>query len=157
MKGLLTVAVMSMVLCSGCATIFSGSRQNVQISSSPSGALAAVYDKNNMKVFEARTPASTSLPKGSGYFSPGTYRIEVTKEGYEPGKAYISSGLNGLYILNIFTGFIGFLIVDPLTGAMWTLEPAMINVDLRPLDNAQLNVPTGTMDGQLSYAGYMRN
>ena len=35
----------------------------------------------------------------------------------------MSSRINGWYVGNIvFGGFIGWLIVDPLTGAMWTLD-----------------------------------
>jgi len=55
--------------------------------------------------------------------------------------------LNGWYIGNLlFGGLIGLLIVDPLTGAMWTLDPKDINLILEkktaglPSDRRALSV-----------------
>ena len=45
--------------------------------------------------------------------------------------ALISSGINGWYFGNfILGGVIGLLIVDPITGAMWTINPERIDVKL---------------------------
>jgi hypothetical protein len=41
--------------------------------------------------------------------------------------------MDGWYLGNIvFGGLVGLLVVDPLTGAMWKLDPTM-NADLTPL------------------------
>ena len=48
--------------------------------------------------------------------------VEVSKEGFEKKTIQIESKTNGWYIGNLLFGsLIGFLIIDPLTGAMWTL------------------------------------
>jgi hypothetical protein len=40
----------------------------------------------------------------------------------------VDSTINGWYVGNIvFGGFIGWLIVDPLTGAMWALDTEHVN------------------------------
>jgi hypothetical protein len=86
-----------------------------------------------MKVWESSAPASVSLKRGSGYFSGASYRVEVTKDGYDKSTVQISSGLNaGWYLLGnaLVGGLIGWLIVDPISGAMWSLAPEKINSEL---------------------------
>ena len=63
------------------------------------------------------------------------YRLEMIADGYIPQNAEISSTLNGWYVGNIiFGGLIGLFIVDPLTGAMWTLDPKDMNLVLSKKD-----------------------
>ena len=52
------------------------------------------------------------------------------KEGYVPYSAKIERGVDGWYILGnlFFGGLIGWLIVDPATGAMWTLRDLHVNL-----------------------------
>ena len=52
------------------------------------------------------------------------YTVTFKKEGYDAHSATIKRGLDGWYILGnlVFGGVIGYLIVDPATGAMWKLE-----------------------------------
>jgi hypothetical protein len=112
----------------------SGSSQNIRISSSPDNASVVIYDKHNMKVWDSSTPAVVNLERGDGYFSGSSYRVEITKEGYEKQTVQISSGLNGGWYLAgnlVLGGLIGWIIVDPISGAMWTLKPKDISADLR--------------------------
>jgi len=118
----------------GCASIMSGGTQKISISSSPDKANIEIYDVYNMKIWSASTPAIATLKRGDGYFSGAIYRVEITKEGYEKQVIQISSSLNGGWYLPgncLLGGFIGWLIVDPISGAMWNLEPKNITSDLR--------------------------
>lgn len=53
-----------------------------------------------------------------------SYKVLVSKEGYKDIEFTIDSRANGIYLAGnlVFGGLIGWLVVDPLTGAMWTLD-----------------------------------
>ena len=59
--------------------------------------------------------------------------MEITKEGYETQVIQISAMPSGWYLLGnlVFGSLTGWLIVDPLTEAMWTLRPDDINSELQ--------------------------
>lgn len=125
--------VCAVVLVTGCATIVSGGDQDIPIKTRPTEARVRVLDSHNMEVWSSRTPTTVTLDKGVGYFKGARYILEIEKEGYEPRTISIRSSLNaGWYIAGnlLLGGWIGWLIVDPLTGAMWTLEPDMVNLNL---------------------------
>lgn len=50
--------------------------------------------------------------------------MDFSKPGYAKHSAQIHRGLNGWYLFGnlFFGGLLGYLVVDPLTGAMWTLD-----------------------------------
>ncbi len=86
-----------------------------------------------MEVWSSETPTTVSLKRGSSYFQGASYRIEVEKKGYAKKQFQITSTLNaGWYIIgNLFIGgWIGWLIVDPITGAMWNLSPEKVSIAL---------------------------
>lgn len=126
MKKNIIVSALSLVcvLFSGCASIVDGGAQTVRINSNPSGAKLSIFDKNGKAVVVQTTPASISLKRNSGFFSGEKYKVIFETPGYYPKQTYIQSTMNGWYLGNvIFGGVIGLLIVDPATGAMWTLSP----------------------------------
>ena len=115
-------------LCiSGCATIVSQSSWPVTIKSSDFPATFTIINNRGQEIHRGVTPETVMLHSGSGYFQAATYPIKFsTTEGKES-CAVIESTLNGWYWGNIlFGGLIGFLIIDPGTGAMWAL-PDVIN------------------------------
>ena len=119
---------------SGCASIVSKSKQEVRITSSPLGANVAITDRRGATV-EGITPVLVRLKRGAGYFKKAAYAVEIFKEGYEKQTVQISSRVNKWYWVNIplfigLLGPIGMLILDPATGAMWTLKPDRIHVNL---------------------------
>lgn len=130
-KIVVVVAISSMVL-SGCASIMSGSNQTIAIKSAPSEAALKVYDDKGEVIINDKTPYIATLKRGTGFFSRAKYRAVVEKEGYESNDIKIEGRLNGWYLGGnlLFGGLIGWLIVDPATGAMWTLEPKEVNADL---------------------------
>jgi hypothetical protein len=63
-----------------------------------------------------------ALNRSAGYFKGGSYTIRISKDGYRDQNLQIQSSINGWYIGNIiFGGLIGWVIVDPITGAMYSL------------------------------------
>lgn len=117
----------------GCATIIKGSDQKVGFQSTPSGAKVSVFDINGQLVADGTTPVTIPLKKGASYFQAAKYRIVFEAPGRQKKEIWLSGSLEGgWYIAGNFLvgGLIGWLIVDPLSGAMWTLSPSNVSATL---------------------------
>lgn len=117
----------------GCATIIKGSDQKISFQSDPDGAKVSVYDSNDMLVADGKTPITLPLKKGDGFFQAAKYKVVFEAPGYQKKEVWLSGNLEaGWYLAGNFLvgGFIGWLIVDPATGAMWNLKPANVNARL---------------------------
>jgi hypothetical protein len=112
----------ALCLLTGCASVMCGSKQAVSIDSRPRGADVLVYNSQCEVVFQKTTPCVATLPRRHGDAKSGNYVILIKKEGYEPAQIPLAGRVNTAYYLNILCGGVGFL-VDPITGAMWTLQP----------------------------------
>ncbi|MGJ7462771.1 hypothetical protein ACR80S_16890 [Halomonas sp. MA07-2] len=129
----LTTAIATLSIMTGCATIVGDKEQTVTINSSPSTANVMITDERSMEVHSSTTPTTVQLRKSDGsYFGGKTYTVEISKDGYASRTMMINSSPNGWYIGGnlLFGGLIGWLIVDPLTGAMYNLTPDSINASL---------------------------
>ena len=138
-QGILIIAASSLLSASsGCASIVSKSIYPVSITSEPSGADITVFNNKEKAIFEGKTPATLELKAGRGFFQAGDYTVKFSKSGYKEITVPIRQGLDGWYLFgNIFVGgLIGWVIVDPITGAMWTIEDRHIN--LQPLESSAL-------------------
>ena len=129
---LLLVALLGLSI-SGCASIVAGGDQKIGIQSDPSEATIRILDADGTTVFNSQTPATAVLKKGNGFFKGANYRISIEKQGYKTQEVVLTSSLNaGWYLLGNFLlgGIIGWLIVDPMTGAMWSLSPEKVNAQM---------------------------
>ena len=126
MKKLLSlfmVLVLALAFTS-CSSIVHRGKQDVKIKSQP-GANIVIKDNFGNTIIEGEEQLSVKLDRAKGFFEKGNYVIEVTKEGYKPVTMSLTGEMNkGSYIVgNLFSWqILGWLIVDPLTGAMWTLS-----------------------------------
>ena len=127
-----SLVVIVVFMLSSCASIVSTSDWPIRIGSTPEGADVTITDiEEGKKVHTGKTPTTVTLSSKGSYFKGKTYRVEVSKKGYTTQSTEIRSTMNKWYIGNLlFGGLIGFLIVDPLTGAMWTLDPKDVNLIL---------------------------
>jgi hypothetical protein len=120
-----SLAVLSLA---ACASIVSDSKEVVTISSSPTAAQIAIADQSGVEVYRGTTPATVTLDASAGYFDGQAYTVTFSKAGYDPTTVKVDSRINGWYVGNIvFGGFIGWLVVDPLTGAMWALDAEQVS------------------------------
>ena len=116
----------------GCASVHSKGNNSytIKVLSSPSEAKVRVRDGKDEVVYTGETPTTVKLRSSAGYFKKAKYTFDFTKPGYKPASVVIQADLNRWYFGNVVLGgFIGSLVVDPLTGAMYTLDDT-VNVEL---------------------------
>lgn len=106
-------------LMSSCATIISGSKQNVAFSSNPSAATIFIDE-----VEVGKTPFEIKLARKS------EHSVMIKLEGYQTYQTNLTKRFNGWYVGNILIGGLIGLIVDPITGAMYNLTPKQINAEM---------------------------
>lgn len=136
MKEINTILLFLLILMTGCATIMSGTRQEIRFNSHP-GRAAVLIDE----VEVGKTPFQIRLSRNRNY------QVMIMLEGYKTYEITLKRKFNAWYIGNIaFGGVIG-LIIDPLTGAIYTLTPKEVNVELnektafyREKDNIYVNI-----------------
>ncbi|GAA5482118.1 hypothetical protein [Haloferula sargassicola] len=121
------------LLCSNCATVFNRTTQPVRVASNPSGLTFKVTDKEGVVVGNGTTPGEVRLKTSSNYFVPAAYIFTFSKNGKVVGSQVLTARVSGWYAGNILIGgLIGLVIVDPLTGAMYTL-PDDVNFGGQPM------------------------
>lgn len=119
------------VLTSSCASIVSKSSYPISINSAPSEAQVVIKNKKGIKVYSGQTPTTLKLKSGSGFFGKASYQVTFTKEGFNTKTVPVEFKLDGWYFGNLLLGgFLGMLIIDPATGAMYKLDTEFINETL---------------------------
>jgi hypothetical protein len=125
------VLLTALLFALGCASIVSKSSYPIIINSQPDQATITIKNEDGLSIYRGSTPTTVTLKPSTGYFQGQSYTVTFSKDGYEEQTAFINYELDPWYIGNIlFGGLIGLLIVDPLTGAMWTLEPDVLQIGL---------------------------
>lgn len=117
MYRLMLMALAALTL-NGCATIMNDQRATVAVLSEPAGAEYAITNRAGAEVARGVTPGTEQLDASAGYFRPESYRVQ-----YSTGEtARLDARLSGWYVPGLILSLVGGLIVDPLTGDMWTLD-----------------------------------
>ena len=136
-------------IVSGCASILDSGEKSVHLNSNPPGAKVTISNDEGKVVFAQTTPAVVNLARSSGYFHGEDYRLIFEAPGYSSYETRITSQIDGWYFGNIiFCGLIGMLVVDPMTGDMYTLSTREINCSLvpsiTPATSADMKAPATT-------------
>lgn len=125
------IMMVSIFLFSSCASILSKSTYPLSINSNPSNAKISITDKKGKEIYLGNTPATVKLKAGAGFFSKAEYQVKFSSPGYDEKIVPITFKLDGWYFGNLFLGgFLGMLIIDPATGAMWKIETEFLNETL---------------------------
>ncbi len=130
MKKASICALAAMLFLSSCATIMSGSKQNVKFESNPSAATIYIDE-----VEVGKTPLEMLLARKN------SHDVQIKLEGYKTYETKLTKKFNGWYIGNLLIGGIVGLIIDPITGAMYNLSPNQINAQMAK--NTALNYKKG--------------
>jgi hypothetical protein len=123
-----------------CASIIGkGSPETLNVRSAPEQADIVIIDEKGTKIFSGKTPTTVSLEKKRGFFRGKKYTVKISKTGYKEQNITVDTVVNGWYIGGnlVFGGLIGWLIVDPATGAMWSLDTNEINVTLEEMKQSK--------------------
>ena len=115
-----------------CATIISGSRQEVLINSNPKKALVSINE-----IEMGQTPIQKKLKRNQ------EYNVILNLEGYKPYRTTLEKKFNAWYVGNVLIGGIIGLVVDPITGAMYKLKPE--EIDGRPQQGSTYRTDNGTL------------
>lgn len=118
-KTIISSSLAIALLTTSCATIVSGSKQNVKFSSNPSTATIFIDE-----VEVGKTPFEIKIARKS------EHSVMIKLEGYQTYETKLTKKFNAWYIGNIlFGGLIG-IIIDPITGAMYNLSPDQVNAQM---------------------------
>jgi hypothetical protein len=112
----------------GCATIMSGTHQEVPVNVQPAGAIVCV-DGTDV----GRAPLTVDLKRKEAHV------LMLEKDGYRPEVFLVGTAPNPWTVFNVYPlillpGPIGVL-VDALTGAVYDMYPARVYVALEELDS----------------------
>ncbi len=113
------------LLASGCATVFTGTHDEVTIRSEPEGALIYIDGLE-----EGRTPATLDIKR------PGVTNTEVTLrlEGYEPRTFVLRKEFNAVSVVNL--ACVICWAVDVATGSITKYRRSGYDIELVPEDHA---------------------
>ncbi len=98
--------LLAALLQSACATIMTGTFQEVEIDSKPSG--ASVYVNGDLA---GTTPCEIDLDQDTEPY------VVLKKEGYADTRVKLKKSINGWLVLDIFTGLVPGMLVDARAGA----------------------------------------
>lgn len=127
-KRLVTVAL-SAAMLPACATITRGTDQSFVIESDPPGATAELSTGVSCK-----TPCALRLKRRTAF------TVDITRPGYEPVRATVTSGVSGgggaAMAGNVILGGIIGAVVDGTNGSMNELRPNPLRVNMVRLNSA---------------------
>lgn len=124
-RTILFLVVPFVALCvAGCAALVSGSKQKVEITSSPEQASFKILNTLNVEVASGTTPETVKLPRKSEYV------VHIELEGYKEAKVPLERGTNGWVWGNILCGGLIGLLVDFTSGSAYKLEPDQVHLEL---------------------------
>jgi hypothetical protein len=118
-----------------------GSDQELNFKSDPSGATISIFDRNGMMVSGGKTPVTLPLSRGDGFFQAARYKVVFEAPGFEKKEIWLTGSLDtGWYLVgNFVAGYLlGWLVIDPISGAMWNLKPSSVTASLDPAATAAM-------------------
>jgi len=121
----------------GCATVLHSRPEPITITSEPPEAHVTVTNLwTGQRILQATTPVVAPLARHAGYMRPGRYEITVEKPGYQLYVIILQAEVEKQYVGNVAVrGPLGFLVIDPFTGAMYAL-PSRLHAVLVTADSA---------------------
>lgn len=119
------------LLNTSCASIVSKSQYPVYLSTQPVDSEVTIKNRQGFTIYQGKTPASVMLPASAGFFKKASYDIEFKAEGYKSLSVTLDSKLDQWYLFgNIFLlplAPVGWLVLDPATGAMYKIPVEYVN------------------------------
>lgn len=127
------LAVLAFSCLPNCATIVSGTKQDITLNSNPPGADVRVFQGRVIgsvdgfpEVASGNTPVVVSLQRDK------QYTVIAEAPGYKQARMVVDQNFNGWVLGNIIFGWILGGAIDYLSGAWWRLNPDTIALRLHP-------------------------
>jgi len=114
-----TLGGIVLLLMTGCATIIHGTRQDVGISSTPTGASVTI---DNLQ--SGTTPVFSKLRRKDNHV------VRISLPGYQPMDLTLTSSVSGWVWGNVAIGGLIGLAVDAISGGMYKLSPEELSAAL---------------------------
>ncbi len=109
---------------SGCASLMNTPIQNVRIESEPNNLNYVITNQRGEEIRSGTTPDSVALRTSDGLFQKSRYYVTVENTANQTQTNKLDGKITGWYWVNLISsipGMIGLFIIDPFTGAMFTL------------------------------------
>jgi hypothetical protein len=117
------------LLNTGCASLLGQSSWPVYVDSVNSDCDFVVRNQYGLEVNTATTPKLLRLASGIGFFEKADYTLTFIRSDLSEFEIKLPAKINPWYYANIpMVNLIGLGLVDPATGAMWSL-PNRVRVD----------------------------
>lgn len=111
---------------SSCASILSSSKYPISINSSPTDRIYKVYNRSGELVQKGSTPDIIELDAQESYMKREAYRVQVVDQNGVVHEKEVNFHVDGWYATNILFfigyGLPGYFIIDPMAGAMFTIN-----------------------------------
>jgi hypothetical protein len=120
-KLLIAVAALVALATGGCATMFTGSTQQLTVSSQPPGARVMVNG-----AYSGVTPVALLLRTEHDYI------LTLQREGYRDTTGTVFREFNPVAVLNLVS--LVCWAIDLATGAIWRLSPGAVYVNMQPVN-----------------------
>lgn len=121
------------VLVIGCGTIMHGTRQDIGITSTPTGAMVSIDN-----VSYGKTPMIVDLKRRDNHI------IKINLPGYMPHESVVIKSISGWVWGNVLFGGLVGLAVDAISGGIYKLSPEQITSILNK-EEIGANIKTDTM------------
>ncbi len=122
-KVFLCGGALAAAMLTGCASIISGGKTEVAISSNaPEANIHIRHSVTGEVLHQGKNPMIVKLNTSKGLFEPAVYRLEVTDKNKNKQTRIIQSGFNAWFIGNfIFGGILG-MGIDAISGAVYKFD-----------------------------------
>ena len=128
------------LLNTGCASLLGQSSWPVYVDSVNGDCDFVVRNKYGLEVHSATTPKLLRLASGIGFFEKADYTLTFIRPDLSDFEIKLPAKINPWYYANIpVANVIGLGLVDPATGAMWSL-PERMRVDCSEADGGVIEV-----------------
>lgn len=119
------IAATLLFAITGCSTIMNDRITDVSVLSEPAGQRYSITDQDGKRVRTGTTPDQVKLDAAAGFFDGQAYQVK-----YEDGKTTeLNSRVTGWYWVGFCISVVSGLLVDPLTGDMFTLPSEVSNAN----------------------------
>ncbi len=109
------------LMLSACSTVMNTTTQEVEIKTTPANAKILIDGRKF-----GTTPQTVNIERGRDHV------IKLTLDGYDLYETQMTGKISFWFWCNVLNGILPGMVIDMITGSMYSLYPDTINVELQP-------------------------